>query len=303
MCPPFHSPTKKAGGRTFFYVKILVIRFSSIGDIVLTSPVLRVLKNQIAGLELHFLTKKQFASLLEFNPHVDKIHALDSNLIHLIRDLRREKFDLILDLHHNLRTFWVGLGVNRPVYAFPKENWKKWKMVKWKIKGESVSHVVDRYMEPAIRSLFVVPDEGGLEVYPCTCELPEKDQAFFDWTKKPFVVFSIGGTHATKRMPAHKWLEFFPYVKNHLLVLIGGKQDIDAALEIEKAALQSEIPVWNACGKLTLGGSAWVIGSSKLVVSHDTGMMHIAAAWGKPVVAIWGNTVPEFGMGPYRTHL
>lgn len=280
-------------------MKILIVRFSSIGDIVLTSPVLRVVRNAFPDAEIHFLTRKRFVSLMEFNPRIDRIHVLEPGLSDCIGRLRNEHFDLVLDLHRNLRTYLLGLGLNCPVYAFPKMNLAKLRMVFFKDRRIAVSHVAGRYMQPAVQALGVKPDNLGLEYFPCECEKPVWPSGFDP--EQPFVVFALGGTHPTKRMPAEKWCGFFPLIRNCSLVLVGGKDEDPAAQIIENEAQRSGLRVWNACGRMSPGGSAWVIREARLVFSHDTGMMHIAAAFRRPVVAIWGNTVPAFGMWPYQT--
>src|SRR5690554_6792232 len=83
--------------------KILIIRFSSIGDIVLTTPVLRGIKKQLPHVKIHFLVKEKFASVISANPHIDKIHLFSNDLSSVIKELQYEKFTHILDLHHNLR--------------------------------------------------------------------------------------------------------------------------------------------------------------------------------------------------------
>ena len=107
-------------------VKYLVIRFSSIGDIVLTTPVVRHLKQQVEGAEVHYLTKKTYASLLEANPYIDRVHAYDGNIRSCIRILKEESFDYIIDLHHNTRTAQIKVGLKRMDFSVKKLNALKW---------------------------------------------------------------------------------------------------------------------------------------------------------------------------------
>jgi ADP-heptose:LPS heptosyltransferase len=280
-------------------LKILVIRFSSIGDIVLCSPVLRCLKNAFPKTEIHFLTKKKFAGLLEFNPHLKKIHALDESLSALKQNLKEEEFDLIIDLHSSLRSRWLCLLLGRPVLSVRKRGFDKWLLVRFGWNRLGSEHVVERYMK-TLKPLGIEPDNKGLEFYPCDCEKPQASELPAFYEEGNFAVFSIGGTHFTKRMPSPKWMEFllkFPCP----VILAGGKEDMEEAARIEKAGKLAGKSVFNACGKFTIGGTAHLIRQSKLVISHDTGMMHIAAAFQKPVVCIWGNTVPAFGFYPWKT--
>src|SRR4051812_39908445 len=107
-------------------MKVLVIRFSSIGDIVLTTPVIRCLKLQKPGIEVHYLTKAIYGTLLINNPFIDKLHYLDDDIAPLVEALKKEKFDCIIDLHNNIRTLRIKKALKVRSYAFPKLNVQKW---------------------------------------------------------------------------------------------------------------------------------------------------------------------------------
>src|ERR1700722_2893847 len=108
-------------------MKFLIIRFSSIGDIVLTTPVIRCLKKQLATAEVHYLTKAAFLPILKANPYVDRIHTLtDNDLNATIEELKKEDFDYVIDLHHNLRTWKVKRGLKKQAFSFDKLNVEKW---------------------------------------------------------------------------------------------------------------------------------------------------------------------------------
>lgn len=279
-------------------MKVLLIRFSSIGDIVLTSPLVRCLKKQIPGVQIHYLTKTKFGSLLEYSPWIDKIHLYDKNFDALIPQLQSENFDYVADLHGNLRSRWVRMHLRKPGASFPKLNFEKWLTVNLKKNFLPNVHIVDRYFE-AIRPLGIKNDQAGLDFSFCDCEIPPTNAypEFID--HQPFIAASIGGTHQTKRMPAEKWAELLRSVPEPV-VLLGGKEDRDQAKKICDF-LQQPHRIWNACGELSMGGSAWIVKKAFFVFSHDTGLMHIASAFKKPIVAIWGNTIPELGMYPYQT--
>jgi len=280
-------------------VKVLVLRFSSIGDIVLTSPVLRCLKEQVKGIEIHFLTKKKFFSLLEFNPGISKIHTFEQSLSGIIPKLKDENFDLIIDLHSNLRSNYLKLVLGKASFSFDKLNIRKWVLVNLKKDIMPDIHIVDRYLE-TVKNIGVHNDGKGLEFFPCDCEKIEDSDFPLEIQGLPYTILSIGGTHFTKKMPAYKWLELSMQVALPL-VIIGGKEDLVIANELESELKKSGKKVWNTCGKFSIGGSAHLIKNSALVLTHDTGMMHIAAAFRIPTVAIWGNTSPKLGMYPYKT--
>lgn len=273
-------------------LKILIIRFSSIGDIVLTSPVIRCLKEQLQGLELHYLSKKSYETVLAGNPHLDKIHYLENSLSDCIEVLKKEKFDYIIDLHHNLRTLWIKTKLGVSSSSFDKLNWQKWLLVNFKKNKLPPVHIVDRYLQ-TVEFLGVKNDDKGLDYfllksYTLAEMLPPSHQSY--------IAVVIGAQHATKRLPVEKLTELCKGIKGSV-VLLGGPEDKERGEEITKAAGHH---VFNGCGKFKLDESAFLINKAQKVISHDTGLMHVAAAFNKPVVSVWGNTVPEFGMYPYK---
>ena len=114
-------------------MKILILRFSSIGDIVLTTPVIRTVKTQLEKAEVHYATKEQYRSLFEANPYIDKMHYLGEKLSDLILELKEEHFDYVIDLHHNLRTWQVKRQLGVPSFSYNKLNVEEWLMVNLKI--------------------------------------------------------------------------------------------------------------------------------------------------------------------------
>jgi ADP-heptose:LPS heptosyltransferase len=269
-------------------MKILILRFSSIGDIVLTSPVLRCLKKQHPEYTIHYATKSHFVNLLLHNPYIDKIHSLSDDTTDLIKELKLENFDLIIDLHRNLRTKRIRAALKVKTYSLDKINWEKWLMVMLKINILPYAHVVDRYLE-TLRPLHVHSDGLGLDFFID----PKANLNGID-LPETYNVYALGAQHNTKKLPLNKQIELMQAI-DEKVVLIGGKDDIK---EAELLAQSTENTI-DLCGKLNIHQSALVMQNSIRVYSHDTGMMHIAAALQKPIVSIWGNTIPEFGMTSY----
>jgi len=277
-------------------VKFLIIRFSSIGDIVLTTPVIRCLKSQVEDSEVHFLTKQTFAPVLANNPYIDKLHVLDGSLNDTIKKIHEENFDYIIDLHHNLRTLIIKNKLRILSYSFKKLNIEKWLMVTFKINILPDIHIVDRYL--ATTRLFeVTNDQKGLDYYISTndeieiCKLPEP-------FRNGYIGLVIGAKHNTKKMPSEKITSLINKIGLPVIIL-GGKEDIDEGEIIEKA---TNGLCYNGCGKFNLGQSASLVKQAKVIITHDTGLMHIAAAFKKKIISLWGNTIPEFGMYPYTPH-
>jgi len=276
------------------HIKVLVIRFSSMGDIVLTTPVLRCLK-KIPGkqVEVHFVTKKMFASLLFSNPHVDKLFMLDGKLSELTARLKKENYDYIVDLHHNLRSLIVKLNLRKPAGNCRKLNLEKWLKTRLKIDRLPDMHVVDRYFEAAAVA-GTKNDQEGLEFYfpPGLDVMPSGLPAFVNGD---YLAFVIGGKHPTKRLPNEKIISLCEKLPLPVL-LLGGAEDAPNGRDIAGACGEN---VFNACGLFSLPQSAYLVKKSRVVISHDTGLMHIAAVFNKHLISVWGNTVPAFGMVPY----
>lgn len=272
--------------------KFLIIRFSSIGDIVLTTPAIRCLKQQVPGAEVHFLTKTGFAPILAPNPYIDKLHLLSDNLNETLKSLKAENFDFIIDLHHNLRTFRVKTALGVKSFSFDKLNLEKWLLTGLKINRLPHVHIVDRYL--ATLAHFGIKNDGrGLDYFIAGKDLVLPD-SLPELHRDGYIALVLGATYATKQLPFEKLDELCKNT-HQPMVLLGGPAEQKTG---EQLAANHPL-AFNACGKFSLGQSADLVRQAKLVITHDTGLMHIAAAFQKPIIIIWGNTVPEFGMGPY----
>lgn len=274
--------------------KILIIRFSSIGDIVLTTPVVRCVKKQIPDAEVHFLTKQAYSQVIENNTYIDNIFYLENDLQSVIKRLKTEQYDYIIDLHHNLRTWFLKLVLRRKSFSFNKLNFKKWLLVNFKINKLPALHIVDRYFE-TVKKINVINDGLGLDFF-----IPPVDEVDIQtFLPQPFssgfVAFVIGAKHNTKCLPSDKIASICKKITSPI-VLLGGKEDFETGNDV---ALVNGEKIFNACGKLSLRQSASLLKQAKMVITHDTGLMHIAAAYKKRIVSVWGSTVPEFGMYPY----
>lgn len=274
--------------------KFLIIRFSSIGDIVLTTPVIRCIKNKFPDAEIHFLTKQNFRSIVENNPYVSKVHVLGDSFDIMLHELATEEYDYIIDLHHNLRTMRVKRflkGVKS--FSFNKLNVEKYIYVNLKMNVMPDKHIVDRYME-TVRSLGVENDGKGLDYF-----IPEKETVQNKDIPTShlygYIGIVIGAAHATKRLPADQLKELCALL-NYPIILLGGPEDHETGYRISTV---DPVKIYNACGKFSVNESADLVKRAKLIVTNDTGLMHIAAAFKKPIISLWGNTVPSFGMTPY----
>jgi heptosyltransferase-2 len=275
-------------------MKFLILRFSSIGDIVLTTPVIRCLRKRYPAAEIHYATKKSFYPILQHNPYITKVHLLCDSLPQLITELRAEKFDCVIDLHHNQRTLLLKLLLGVKSFSINKLNFEKWLLVNFKINCLPQKHIVHRYLETC-KTLDIADDGEGLDYF-----LSYEDNVDIGSLPQPFssgyVAWAIGAKQNTKKFPPEKIVRCLSFI-NYPVLLLGGSEDEAIGNYIaEKVANEH---VYNACGKFTLNQSASLVQKAQVVVSNDTGLMHIAAAFKKPIVSLWGNTVPAFGMYPY----
>ncbi len=243
--------------------------------------------------EIHYLTKKQYIPILQSNPYITKIHLFKDNFQELIPKLKNEQFDHIIDLHKNLRSYYIRFKLGRPATTFPKLNFQKWLITSLHIDKLPGIHIVDRYFK-AVEKLGVTNDRRGLDYFLLDSEQVDIQQRFPELPAK-FIAIAIGAKHVTKIFPAHRVAELCDLLPLPV-ILLGGKEDMARGRMIQH---ESNVSVVNACGLLPLNGSASVIAQSSIVISNDTGLMHIAAALKKPIISIWGNTIPEFGMYPY----
>lgn len=274
-------------------MKVLIIRFSSIGDIVLTSPVVRCLKQQVPDVQVHYLTKASFRPVVAHNPNIDKCYYLEDRLEDILPALKKEKYDYIIDLHKNIRTLKVKRTLKCKTFSFPKLNFQKWVLVNFKKDLLPDKSIVERYFD-AVRSLGVKNDGQGLEYFiPEKDEVTNRDIPMSHWAG--YVACVIGGSYATKQFPVEKWKDLCK-MSPYPVILLGGPEDKEAGDYISEI---DKVKIYNACGKFSLNESACLVKYSKVVISNDTGLMHVAAAFKKPVISLWGNTVPKFGMFPY----
>jgi ADP-heptose:LPS heptosyltransferase len=276
-------------------VKFLILRFSSIGDIVLTTPVIRCLKKQHPNAEIHFVVKKKFKSVVEHNPYIDRLHLLDGNLQELVEVFRKERFDYIIDLHKTLRSYLLRFKLMKPTLSFRKLSVEKFIMNRFHIDVLPRDiHIVERNLK-SVESLGIKNDHQPVdyflteqEIIPVT-QLPAAHQ-------KGYIAFVIGGQHFTKRLPTEKIISICKKM-NVPVVLLGGPEDASAAKVIEQQCGEN---VYNACGKYSLNQSVSLLKTARSVIAHDTGLMHISGAFNKPIVSVWGGTsASHFGVWPY----
>ncbi len=228
--------------------------------------------------------------MIEANPHIDKIHIFNQ-YDSTIQNLSKEKFNFIVDLQNNWKSRLICWKLRIPNKAFPKLNIRKFLVVLSKIKSIlSPVHIVDRYFKAA-HPLGIKNDQQGLDFF----INDSKISCFVKNYPIPYISVVTGGSYNTKKIPLSKLREIAHRLVDKKIVLLGDENDFSIAHQLASEFQNIE----NLCGKLNLHESAYMIKNSTFVITSDTGLMHIAAAFKKTIYSLWGNTIPEFGMYPY----
>ncbi len=281
-------------------LRVLCVRFSSIGDVLLTTPLVRALHRRHPDAELYFVTKRAMAPLVLENPKLDKVIELEPNarITDLAGRLRALRPTHGLDLHGSLRSAALRLLVPCQWSGYSKRKLARTVLIAAKINmyGKHVP-VPERYFEAA-RALDVQPDGGPPEFFlaPAARERVARWLGERGLDGHPLAALAPGAAHATKRWPLRHWRALAEQLRGmgYGLVAVGGAGDRQLAGELGPG-------VPNAAGEFTLQETGACLARATVLVSGDTGVMHMATGVGTRVVALFGPTVEPFGFFPYAS--
>lgn len=296
-------------------LKILIIRLSSMGDVILSSVLPLQIKKKYPNSEIHFVVDKHFAEVYKYNPRIDKLIEYDkSATLKEIVDLKNELknnldtgfYDIVIDLQRNLRSKIFRSGLSKSYLYVHKLRLHKLSLVYAKKSLlKQIIPIPDLYINTA-QSLGIDNENAHLELW-----FPEEESNIYppllkneyDESQSEDIVISIapGAFHKTKRLPEEKFVELINKLINQRkfkINIIGGIKD-KKVTDFIKSKINGEINDFSESKSILK--TAEVIDKSDLVISNDTGIMHIAAARKVPVIAIFGSTVKEFGFIPYQT--
>jgi len=268
--------------------KILVIRLSSLGDIILSFPLLKKLKEKFPEAEIHFLTKKNYEEIVSINPNVDKVILLDKSLTNLRSRIKNEDYELIVDIHKNFRSFFVSMFNGNKAVRYKKGNFQKFLLVNFKVNlFKKIIPVYRKY-------LLTVSNYLNNEDYNFSISGLQFSKG--NITGLNYIVLAPSSRHFTKTYPADKFIEYIKGLGEKKVVLVGddSMKDKNICEYIEMKCSN----ILNLCGKLNIMALANILYNSEYVVCNDSAILHFSEALGKRVVAIFGSTVKEFGFYP-----
>jgi heptosyltransferase-2 len=283
----------------------LIIRFSAIGDILLTTPLLRAIKQTFPSSQVSFVTRERYRDLLENNRHIDQLFLLPepgriNQLIGLREKIQEFNPDTIVDLHGNIRSIILKSTLPGSRYRYPKETLRRWKAL-WKKEAEKkqVQTVPERYFS-AIRSLNILPDKEGLEFFG---EETENDHEVIGQAglslNKPYIILAPGAGRPTKSWPPEYFASAIDILeeKHYHTALIGSLAEKKLCHQIDGMSTCSPAIL---SGELSLKQTGIVLRHAAGAICNDSGMMHLATAVKTPVAALFGPTTEIFGFYPYR---
>ncbi len=292
--------------------KILIIRLSSIGDIILASPLIRCIRAKYPDSQIDFLVRKDYSELVSYNKNLSNVIEFDiksgsRGLNELASNINKAGYDVILDIHNCLRSRYIRKNSSAKKFIINKNIIRRFLLVNFKINiYNNYISVIDRYINTA-SSLSVNNDGRGPEVF-----LPEainhRITDTINYLNLPDHSVLIGAApsakHFTKKWPRDNYAKLFSSLiknLNAVIINLGGKEDkdyIDEIVENVNSGL-TEKKCLNVAGKLTLLETAAAIDRCSLLITNDTGLMHLAAARKRKIAAVFGPTVKEFGFFPY----
>ena len=284
---------------------VLVVRLSAIGDILLTTPLLRAIRTRHPGARISMLTRQAYVPLLSHNPYVSEVLAVmpDDGLLAIADRIRAVRYSHLLDLHGSLRSRILRRLARGAWTSYDKRSRERALLIvaKWDRYRDDVP-VAERYFEAA-KDLDVTADGGPPDFFlseEADCRAAERLNALGLGRERPMVAVAPGAAHATKRWPVEHWIELIGRItaSGADVVIVGGPDDAEAARTIASTAGGN---VAGLAGQLGLQETGAVIRRAEVLVSGDTGVMHMATGVGTPVVALFGPTVRQFGFFPYSS--
>ena len=269
---------------------VLIIRLSSLGDILLTTPLIRSLKVQYPNIQIDFLLKEQYRYTVQYNPHLRSVYTLNENYDELAGIISKNKYDLIIDLQNNFRSHKLTRKTWSKKVRFKKHDIRKMLLVKFKINMlKDLPQIPQRYSN-TLKGFKL--DDKGLEIF-----IPENVKPDLADNGK-YIGIAPGSRHFTKMWPSYYYIYLCKMltVNDFTVVLLGGQKDKKICSEISEL-FPKAINLCNEDDILQTGAN---MKKCSAIICNDSGLMHAACAVGVPVVSFFGSTAKEFGFTPYN---
>jgi lipopolysaccharide heptosyltransferase II len=286
--------------------KILVIRASSIGDILLATPLVRLLRQRFQKAQIDFVVKTQFADVLRSNPHIDNLYRLDTKngrigLKQIRKELCSNGYDLVVDIHNNFRSSYLRRQKGARIVTLRKYKFYRFLLVQfgWNI-YRNIKPVYQRYIE-TVADYGIVDDNRGLEFFTDQDEQKQIDEMLRQrgfQGERLTICMAPGASKETKRWPVERFANVAEQLiakHNAQIILLGDNHDAELTEKIT-ASLGDE--VIDLAGHLDIMQAACALSRADVALTNDSGLMHLATALGKPTVAVFGSTVRELGFFP-----
>lgn len=278
--------------------KILIIRFSSIGDVVLTNSILKIIGKKYKNATVNYLTKNKFRSLVEFHPVVSNIIILEdhSSLIQLRNSIKKSTYDLIIDLHNSMRSKLITFGLKN-VKRYKKHKIQRYLLTKFKIRIGEFFHVTQKYLE----TINVKEKINSFKLFlPSEEMIRENLRDKFQQLKKSNSVLgiSVGASKPSKMFPIHKFIDIINSAGSEFdkIVFLGNGELEDKLTKL--IADKIDLKSINLCSQLTISELILFVNELTIFVGNDSGIAHISAGTEVKTIAFFGQTVPEYGFTP-----
>jgi len=279
-------------------MKILIIRFSSIGDIIITTPIIKSLRDKYPRAKIDFLTKEKFVTLLKHNPYIDNIISFEKanfSIWELRKIVKKANYSLIIDLHNSLRSRFVRAFLPSKIVHIKKKYFKRFALIRLKINFlKNDLPIYKRYYEPL---KFLDLQESKQYIVKFLNKSLISVQKYLKNNKSPILI-ALSSAHNTKKWPTKKFIHLIKMLKNHSIILLGGKKEL-----LESQYIQRRCPqLQNLTNKLSLLDTVALMSKSRLLICHDSGLLHLGQSQNLPTVAIFGCTTYELGFFPVNTN-
>lgn len=279
---------------------ILVFRQSSLGDVILTLPVLQRLREKFPQSEIDYLTKSACAPVIETDPAIRHLHRFDDSgaFADAIKGLSKIRYDLFIDLQSNFRSYIIQFSIfPKRTLRYRKRRWAREMIVRRPHLKLSAEHTIIAYLR-ALTDLGISPD-----LIPPCYHLPDNARQFAQGyllssgitTEKKLVAVCPGARHPEKKWPLQKYRETaLSLLDNESLAVVVftlTSDNIPPDLEIKHPRLI-------VAHDLDIPRSAALLACCRLALTNDSGLMHLANAVGARTIAIFGPTNPRLGFSP-----